>query len=118
MSFSLQNCDHCKLEIFYKEKPKKKKVVFTFFHNSCFIKLKFSTLQILEKFIFVNYEYTYILVYTKFQWKGAVANMIAGEVLLAEKCRNYKIILVWEHKTVSIHGSARIAVNIRVSKVK
>lgn len=54
------------------------------------------------------------LVYTNFQRQGAVANMTAGEVLSAQKCREYQIIMVWEHKTVATHGSARIAVHIRV----
>ena len=54
------------------------------------------------------------LVYTNFQRQGAVANMTAGEVLGAEKCRDHSIIYVWEHKTVSTHGSARIAAHVRV----
>ena len=42
-----------------------------------------------------------------------VANMTAGEALSAEKCRNYMIIMVWDHKTVSTRGSARIAIICR-----
>lgn len=48
------------------------------------------------------------LAFTNFQREGAVANMMAGEVMAAQKGKNlhYMIVLVWEHKTVSTHGSA------------
>ena len=52
------------------------------------------------------------LVYTNFQRQGAVANMTAGEVLSTDKCNNYRIVMVWDHKTVSTHGSARIAIHM------
>lgn len=54
------------------------------------------------------------LVYTNFQRQGAVANMTAMEVLAAEKSRNYRVIKVWDHKTVSTHVSARIATHVKV----
>ncbi len=54
------------------------------------------------------------LTYTNFQRQGAVANMTAGEVMDAEKCREYRVIQVWEHKTVMTHSSARLACHIRV----
>ena len=54
------------------------------------------------------------LAYTNFQRQGAVCNMTAGETMAAEKIRTYYIIEVWNHKTVSSHGSAKIAAHVRV----
>ena len=54
------------------------------------------------------------LVYTNFQRQGAVANMTAEEVKAAAKSRDYRVIYVWDHKTKAAHGSARIAVHIKV----
>ncbi len=54
------------------------------------------------------------LVYTNFQRQGSVANMTANEVLEAEKFKIFYVISVWEHKTVSSYGSARIALDVRV----
>ena len=49
------------------------------------------------------------LFYTNFQRKGVVAKMTAGEVLAAEKYRDYQIITVLDNAT-----SACLAVQIRV----
>ncbi len=40
--------------------------------------------------------------------------MTANEVVEAEKSKSFYVISVWEHKTVSSYGSARIALNVRV----
>lgn len=57
------------------------------------------------------------LVYTNFQRQGAAMNMTAGEVMAAKQCREYRIVSVWEHKTTSSHGSAKIAIHQRVYRL-
>lgn len=54
------------------------------------------------------------LCYTNFQREGAVANMTAKEVRLAERSRGHWVIYVWDHKTANAHGSARIVASERV----
>jgi hypothetical protein len=54
------------------------------------------------------------LVYTNFQRQGAVLNMTAGEVHAADKSREYRVVKVWDHKTVSSHGSAKVAMHVKV----
>lgn len=57
------------------------------------------------------------MVYTNFQRQGAVANLTAGEVLCADSTRDYRVISVWDHKTASSHGPAKIAVSVRIYKL-
>lgn len=54
------------------------------------------------------------ILYTNYQRQGAVANMTAGEVATASKNREYRVVSVWEHKTTNSHGSAKLAVHIKV----
>ncbi len=55
--------------------------------------------------------------YTNFQREGSVVNMTAEEALSAVKSRDYRVIYVWEHKTNSSFGSARLAVLARVHQL-
>jgi hypothetical protein len=54
------------------------------------------------------------LVYTNFQRQGAVLNVAAGDVYAADKSREYRVVKVWDHKTVSTHGSARVAMHVKI----
>ena len=54
------------------------------------------------------------IVYTNFQRQGAVANMTVREVREAKVSREYRVVLVWEHKTTMTHGGAKLAVHIKV----
>ena len=54
------------------------------------------------------------LVYTNYQRQGAVVNMTMKEPKNAETKDEFKVVSVWDHKTATSHGAARIVMPKRI----